>query len=266
MLIGNGARLASNPMRMLGGASFYTINRAGWANPGAVRSGLTGYGATTRSDASRKFYASLPNGYGTDGWAMPFTAGGLSSFGEIGGVSALSAAGARGVNLSSLIEGLGALSGVGELVVSAAATIAGSASVSANVLAALQMSATLSGVGDATGALAAIAWAAANLLGQAGSSVTIRATGALAADIDVAASGALTAPQIAAEILDEQIVETGLSVRETLRICLAALAGKVSGAAGATITFRSTPDHKNRIVADVDADGNRTSVTLDASN
>lgn len=60
-------------------------------------------------------------------------------------------------------------------------------------------------------------------------------------------------------------VETGRTLRQALRLILAALAGKLSGAATATITIRDSNDGKNRIVATVDADGNRTAVTYDVS-
>ena len=76
----------------------------------------------------------------------------------------------------------------------------------------------------------------------------------------------LTAAQVAEQVLDSELVEVGLTVREALRIMAAALAGEVSGAAGSTITFRAAAsDEKPRIVAIVDGAGNRTSVTLDAT-
>ena len=66
--------------------------------------------------------------------------------------------------------------------------------------------------------------------------------------------------------ISEQIVEGSFSVQAALRIILAALAGKLSGAETATVTFRDTGDTKNRIVAIVDGNGNRLSVTLDAAD
>ena len=54
----------------------------------------------------------------------------------------------------------------------------------------------------------------------------------------------------------------GYTLEETLKICLAALAGKVSGGATTTITFRAADDSVDRIVATVDSDGNRSAVTL----
>lgn len=57
----------------------------------------------------------------------------------------------------------------------------------------------------------------------------------------------------------------GMSAAEAFRIMLAALAGKVSGAAGTTVTIRAADDSKDRIVATVDANGNRSAVTLDGA-
>lgn len=59
-------------------------------------------------------------------------------------------------------------------------------------------------------------------------------------------------------------VETGMTVRQALRLIAAALGGELSGAAGTTITIRNAvADSKTRITATVDADGNRTAVTTD---
>jgi hypothetical protein len=71
-----------------------------------------------------------------------------------------------------------------------------------------------------------------------------------------------TAAENAAAILAAGDVD-GYSLEETLKLCLAALAGKLSGAATTTVTIRSADDSVNRIVATVDADGNRSAITLD---
>tara|TARA_B100001939_G_C16702886_1_gene513572 strand:+ start:85 stop:585 length:501 start_codon:yes stop_codon:yes gene_type:complete len=57
----------------------------------------------------------------------------------------------------------------------------------------------------------------------------------------------------------------GYSLEEALKIQLSALAGKISGAGTTTITIRSADDSTDRIVATVDTDGNRSSITLDAT-
>ena len=61
-------------------------------------------------------------------------------------------------------------------------------------------------------------------------------------------------------------IETGLTPRQALRLMAAALAGKLSGAAGTTVTIRNAvADSKDRIVATVDSSGNRSALTLDVS-
>jgi hypothetical protein len=60
-------------------------------------------------------------------------------------------------------------------------------------------------------------------------------------------------------------VEPSWTVRQALRIMFSALGGKLAGAATTTVTTRNQGDTLNRITATVDADGNRTAVTLDAS-
>lgn len=75
-----------------------------------------------------------------------------------------------------------------------------------------------------------------------------------------------TAVENATELLDQAAgVETSRTVRQAMRLMLAALAGRISGAATTTVTIRDTNNTKNRIVADVDSNGNRTAVTYDAS-
>ena len=55
---------------------------------------------------------------------------------------------------------------------------------------------------------------------------------------------------------------TERTVREAFRLILAGVVGKLAGAETTSITIRDTNDTKNRISASVDANGNRTSVTL----
>ncbi|QND60385.1 hypothetical protein [Mesorhizobium huakuii] len=60
-------------------------------------------------------------------------------------------------------------------------------------------------------------------------------------------------------------VETGLTIRQAMRLIASALFGKSSGLATTTGVFRDIGDTKNRISATIDADGNRSAVTLDAT-
>ena len=57
----------------------------------------------------------------------------------------------------------------------------------------------------------------------------------------------------------------GMSMHELLQVLTSTLFGKVS-ISGDIVTFRNTPDTKNRVVAVVNAQGERLSVTLDLSD
>lgn len=80
------------------------------------------------------------------------------------------------------------------------------------------------------------------------------AQAAIAALNDIAAADVLAAA-----------VEGGLDVGEVLRVILAFVAGKASGADTDTVTFRDQADSKDRLVMTVDEDGNRSLVLVDGS-
>lgn len=92
---------------------------------------------------------------------------------------------------------------------------------------------------------------------------------AIAALNNIAAGAAMTLTTgerdaIAAALLDlANGVETGITVRKSLRLANAANGGKTAGAATTSFTVRNPGDSKDRITATVDEDGNRTDVTLD---
>lgn len=80
------------------------------------------------------------------------------------------------------------------------------------------------------------------------------------------ASGAITAAALNSdavdEILDDQIGDGTITVRQALKLMVAALGGKVSGAGTSTITIRNYSDTTDVVVASVDGSGNRTSTTV----
>lgn len=89
-------------------------------------------------------------------------------------------------------------------------------------------------------------------------------------------SADLAAIKSAVDVIDDYVdgivadilagtVEGSITVVQAQRLMLAALVGKLSGAATTTVSIRDTGDTKNRVVATVDADGNRSAVTLDGS-
>ena len=60
-------------------------------------------------------------------------------------------------------------------------------------------------------------------------------------------------------------VETGLTVRQALRLLVGAFAGRLSGAGTGTETVRDYNNSKNRLIYTVDVNGNRTGVTTDVT-
>jgi len=83
----------------------------------------------------------------------------------------------------------------------------------------------------------------------------------------VVASASKTGYALSASGIDgvlDEVVEGTTTFRQMLRGFASALLGKLSGGGTTTITIRDVEDTKNRIVATVDGDGNRTSYgTLD---
>jgi hypothetical protein len=79
-------------------------------------------------------------------------------------------------------------------------------------------------------------------------------------DTTVSSRSTLTAANVWA-----YVIEGALTAQGVFRLILASVANKLSGAATTTISIRDVADTKDRIVATVDVDGNRSSVTLDQS-
>lgn len=76
--------------------------------------------------------------------------------------------------------------------------------------------------------------------------------------------GGATAAETAAEVMDGVPVEDGLTLRKALRLITSILGGRVVGAGTTSIHFKAAKGvEKDRVVATVDADGNRTTVDMD---
>ena len=205
---------------------------------------------------------SVPAGYGGRGWKMPITAGGLSSHNASNGLAAWTAKIAEGRNLAATFAGVAAYTGTGQLVVSGSGTFAGVGAFSGNVIAALAATGTFAGVAAFSGTVLAKGNIAASFAGV-GSFTAIRyATGSMSGSF--APPVTLEAQGFSAYLLDTEIVETGLTLRQALRLVTAATAGKISGGGTATVTIRNAvADGADRIVAEVDSAGNRTAITYD---
>lgn len=57
----------------------------------------------------------------------------------------------------------------------------------------------------------------------------------------------------------------GYTINQALKLLLAFTVGRASGAGGATLRFRNTPDTLDRITMTVDASGNRSSISLNVT-
>lgn len=113
-------------------------------------------------------------------------------------------------------------------------------------------------VGSVTGAVGSVAGAVGSVTGNVGGNVT--------GSVGSVAAGGITAASLAADAVDEildEVVEGTTTLRQMLRGFAAALLSKASGLATTTAVYRDIGDTKNRISATVDADGNRSAVTLD---
>jgi hypothetical protein len=73
---------------------------------------------------------------------------------------------------------------------------------------------------------------------------------------------ALNDPTVAAiaDAVHDEVVEGTITLRQAMRLMLAVLTAKASGGGTTSITFRDIGDTKDRIIATVDADGNRTAI------
>lgn len=140
--------------------------------------------------------------------------------------------------------------------------------ISGDATAANNLEAAFDGTGGVTMTLAQLAFNPTGagdciLMGGSGSGNGIGFTRSGAGEpLDAAMANA-----VGDAILDRSAgVETGLTPRQAWRIIAAACAGKASGLGTTTAVYRNAAaDSVDRITATVDADGNRSAVTLDVS-
>jgi hypothetical protein len=210
-----------------------------------------------------------PSGYYDRAFKMPL---GLSSTSTktqyISGMSALitingGATGIRAVPGAGLSTITIDASGGGGLVVSGEGystfTINATADILAQILGIGSTTITISANADT---LTALGWADGSATITIDGSATPRGIGWVEGTTDY--SVAVTPESIAQATWEEEI-ENSYTAKEAIRIVLATLAGKVSGAGTSTITFRDINDSKDRLVADVDGTGNREAITIDVS-
>ena len=265
-LIGNGSLLNKSFQRTHGGTttaiSTHMNNKASLMSTNILRA---------RAQLQFK-KASIPGtGYGPgSAIMMPRSSGELGAV-RIDGVATIIA-----TALSAKIAVLDSISGTSSVtgsanaigLVTASGSSTGAASVVAITLVTSSMSASLSGVASVAANLGAVIPSEAASAGSASASVNLKGTGRLGGTISIGASGYLSNDDVErlATAVAETEIETSFNLKEALRLVLSATAGKVSGAETTTITIRNVGDDKNRIVATVDSNGNRTSLTYDVGD
>lgn len=262
-ILGNYSVLHKSPGRFLSG-TIASGDRYNFSKSGMLRNRFLG----DQGLGIAKFSA-IPNGYiNPYSWSLAQISGGLASYKALNAnISTTDALLALGINIDAdLSATITKTDAILALIVALEASLSASGSFTdANMAIILLLEANLSGSGSFTDAQLG------NILGLAASmSASMTLTNSitnlvnLSADISNAAAG-LSVGAISSELLDNQDIETGYTLRESLRLILSSLAGKVSGAGTSTITIRDVNDAVDRIVATVDSNGNRTSVTKDVS-
>ncbi len=249
-LLNNYSNLNRSPNRHLSGNRGFC---------GEVRNKLSGFLRIRDQSLSRQF--GLPTGYSD--YSLPTKKGGLASCGRGNGTSShiISALQVKTASGSLVGDGLVSGAGLSQLIQMAAALSANGLITSADLKAILSLSAGLAGTVSISAIISALIPLAAALSANGQIVANLKGTGTMSSDISPFT--VLSPEGLAAALLNNNDIETGYSLKETLRIIVSTLAGKVSGAGGATITFRDINDTVDRIVASVDASGNRTSLTID---
>jgi len=261
-IVGNYSVLHKSPGRFLSG-TVASCDRANYSKSGGLKNrflGDHGLGLDKKS--------AIPQGYVHPySWNMARVSGGLAAFkGLEARLTKTEALLALGINIdANLTAEFAKVDAILALIVALEASLSASGTITdAQLAIILQMQAALTGSGSFTDAQLG------NILGLA---AQLSATGLISNSIttlvnlsaDIGGASPLSPEGLAARLLDTEEIETGYTMRESLRLIVSALVGKVSGASGTTITIRDINDSVDRIVATVDASGNRTAVTKDVS-
>ena len=263
-----------------------SARRANFARTGAIRNITAGEGITSG-------LVSLPSGNRhPSAWMMPQKPGALAARNRLTGSGGVSDADVWAVKLAeAALTGTGELSATGGLIVQLVAAVTGSGTLSdADIKAFLQLAAALTGSGTADGTAAGLGALLAAVAGSgtaAGSTLT--GTGALAADLVVTGAGLTTGNVGAAvwgalasanntagtmgEKLNDagsgsnpwtEVIESGYTAAEILRLLAAVAQGDATGLEGASPVFKSIDGTKDRITATYSG-GTRTIVDRDGS-
>lgn len=210
--------------------------------------------------------AAIPAGYYPQAtYYMPLVAGAMSC--RATGSGTVSSAGmAGGYNLAAALTGSGditnALLG---LIVSMQANLTGSGDITtADLEGAGNLAAALTGSGTVTAAtLTGKGNMVAALSGSGTITSTLNAMGNMSADI-VSTGDLLTTANVG-EAVWQQMLAAGYTADQLMKLFASVLGSKSDGfvaGTASTVHFRDTADSKNVVTANMDANGNRLSVTL----
>jgi len=273
MILANYAQQNRNTVRELGVAF---TNPLAQVKPAHVQS----FYVADDTDADRltlRGKTAWPNGYRNEyAWSQAPKAGGIASTLHVRGAGSVSDAEAWAVKLAAAaISGSGDLTATGSLIVQLVAAVTGSGTVSgADIKAFLQLSAALSGSGVAAGTATGLGALIAALTGSSSLSPTLTGTGAMAADLVVTGTGLTTAnvgeavwSAIASsnnttgtmgEKLNDagsasnpwtEVIESGYTAAEILKLLAAVAQGDASGLEGSSPVFKSIDGLTDRITA-----------------
>lgn len=276
-LHGNRSVLHKSPVRFLNGGA--AILRNNFGKHGMVRNSYEVFAAT----------AAIPYGYygGRGAWVQPKKGGAVSGVNAIALTLGASGAGSMGVNTSGTASITFDLTGVGGLISSASGVASISLSASGNIFAAKYTSGSAGITLGATGTVKAIGHTGGTAGMTLGASWTPYAVGWVSGTtaeagltptgIASAVWGSTAASYNAAGTMGEklngagsagnpwtEVIESGLTAAEVLRILAAAMAGS-SQKTGSTIVFKGMDGTTDRITGSFDAEGNRTGVIVDGA-
>ncbi len=259
MLVSNGIRLGSNPMRTMGGAGALAIERSRYNFYGAACNFWAGEG-TVIAGSSIAETAAFPVGYVHPYcWRIAVKPGGMAcrSIAGSGDVTAGNLAG--GLNAVAALTGTGDITeAIGALIASAVANLSGSGDVTAAMAGTVSAVANLTGSGDIAAAIGAIAGMVAALTGSGDVAGNSTARGFMSADINV--TGDLLSTANVGDAVWSTLLEAGFDASQILRIIAAATAGKSSGGPGSPV-YRNLSDTQNQISGTANSSGDRSSIT-----
>lgn len=285
-LVLNGNRLLAGPAQHRNGASALVFERTNFQRGGPIRNFHLGEATGSMSER-----AGFPNGAeGSDTWSLPRKGGGLAAYTTIAGSGTLTASDLQPIfEIAGSMAGSGDLAGAMSLLSGMSATLAGSGGVTGALQALSNMAASISGSGDVAAALGLLVSMQAvlsgsgslngsNLTGFANMSASILSYGELTPEglrdaVWSAAAASYNAAGTMGEKLNDagsasnpwtEVIESGYTAAEILRLIAAVVQGDATGLEGAAPVFKSIDGSKNRVEATY-TDGDRAITDRDAT-